>query len=719
MQAQTEKACNNSQTSTGQDKGIKYFSYFKAPITNTLPEKNISLTDVYDLVIGNELAAITGKIRKGEADKTKTLPSVTPSGAFSTRKDANLIEYSGIICIDFDHIDTGIKDTLAGDSFLNPSLVFVSPGGNGLKVFITIDNGTPENHLSYFQALRKYFTETYQLSIDEACKNVSRACFLCHDPEAFFSDGSIDSETLLSILPVVEEPAATPPKEAPTPKIYQRPSEDLNRLDAIHNRAKTALIQAGWTIEGEQCTRPGKCHLKGISALYNIDPKDGFYKLTIFSNNAQPFAAKAYTDVQIICLLEFLDNWKDCIKQLTAEYLKLAKPRQTAPKHPQQDEIYIRVGNTYLKQITKVDKNGSQSTTYTTIARQTLIDDFGKSYLAQIKKYDAFCNVPDNLNLKTEIAGNRNLYEALNHRPAPGHWPTIEKFMFHVFGSQYEIGLDYLQILYLNPCQLLPVLCLVSKENSTGKTTFGNFLLSIFGSNACMIGSSELTSQFNGSFAYKLAIVVDESKIAKGDMDKIKMLATASTIQLRRMHTDYQAIEFFGKFILLSNNETDFINASDNDQRFWIRKLAPVAFNPIFESRLKSEIPAFLFFLQLRQLSTPKASRMHFAPELLITEELTALKAESKSWLYKEIREALANYMAEKNLTECQCTANDIKKEFFNNNNRIGLSDISKTLKDEMGMKPTKTATRYRFPDGVTIGSIVGKPYIFNLQDLE
>ncbi len=719
MGTQTEKPTTTaSLQDNGHDKNTKYISYFKSPITNTLPEKNISLADVYNLVTGEDLAAITAKIRAGEADK-KNLPSVTPSGTFSTRKDANLINYSGIFCIDFDHIKTEIKDTLSGDPFLSPSLVFVSPGGHGLKVFITIDNAKPENHLKYFQSLRKYFVDNYQLPVDESCKNISRACFLCHDPEAYFSDGNVDSKTLLSILPVVE-PAATPaPKEAHTPKIYQRPSEQLNRLDAIHSRAKMALIRLCWTIEGEQCTRPGKAPKDGISAKWNTDPKDGFFKFTVFSNNAQPFAAKAYTDVQIICLLEFADNWNACIKQLAAEYLKPEKSRQNAPKPPKTDEIYIRVGNTYLKQISKVNKFGSQSTTYITIARQTLIDDFGKSFLQQVKKYDAFCNVPDNLNLKTGIAGNRNLYEPLQHRPAPGDWPTIKKFMLHIFGSQFEIGLDYLQILYLNPCQLLPVLCLVSKENSTGKTTFANFLILIFGANACMIGSKELTTEFNASFAYKLAIVVDESKIEKKDMERVKMMATAQTIQLRRMHTDHQSIEFFGKFILLSNNEKDFINASDNDQRFWVRKLDPVKFDPTFEGLLKSEIPAFLHFLQLRQLSTPKASRMHFEPGLLETEELKAVKAESKSWLFKELKEALTSYMVEKNLTECQCTANDIKKQFFNNNNRIGLSDIRRTIRDEMGLKPTAIPSRYRFPDGSQIVSIVGRPYIFYLKDIE
>ena len=48
--------------------------------------------------------------------------------------------------------------------------------------------------------------------------------------------------------------------------------------------------------------------------------------------------------------------------------------------------------------------------------------------------------------------------------------------MLHIFGDQYELGLDYLQILYTMPQQKLPILLLVSEERNTGKSTILNFL---------------------------------------------------------------------------------------------------------------------------------------------------------------------------------------------------------------------------------------------------
>ena len=49
--------------------------------------------------------------------------------------------------------------------------------------------------------------------------------------------------------------------------------------------------------------------------------------------------------------------------------------------------------------------------------------------------------------------------------------------MGHIFGEQYELGMDNLQLLYLCPDQKLPILLLVSEERQTavlrGRALFG------------------------------------------------------------------------------------------------------------------------------------------------------------------------------------------------------------------------------------------------------
>ena len=184
------------------------FSLYDPPITNTRPCKNISLEQSYFFVKHGELKAKTEKIRaETEEDvqqkiKKDTLPYVTFSGTFTSRANDNLINNSGFFCVDLDHTDIMLKDTLSGDTVINPVLIFVSPRGKGLKLVIYIHGAKAENHTTYFQAIEKYFQDTYQMAIDEACKDVSRACFLCHDPEVYYNpEGFIESDVLLSYLP--------------------------------------------------------------------------------------------------------------------------------------------------------------------------------------------------------------------------------------------------------------------------------------------------------------------------------------------------------------------------------------------------------------------------------------------------------------------------------------------------------------------------------------
>lgn len=321
--------------------GAGLMSYFLPPIKNTIPLRNVSLSLVYELVSTDFFKVKTEQVRHNPELKPKILAYITPSGTFKKRTITALISWSGIICIDIDKCDTGIKDTLTGDTFLNPALIFVSPSGNGLKVFIAINNGTADNHLLYFNAITQYLLDTYLLVADPSGKDIPRACFLCYDPGAFFSSGSIDSEALLNILSpaavcrdavcrdaVNSVSTSTPiPTSAPLHNslsvIRNSPGYLLNQLPAIHSRAVSALETNGWHDKGELWTRPGKELKEGCSAKYNIDPRDGLYKFTNFSTNGSPFKVKGYTDVQIICELEFAGQFDKCLKTLVREYLPL------------------------------------------------------------------------------------------------------------------------------------------------------------------------------------------------------------------------------------------------------------------------------------------------------------------------------------------------------------------------------------------------------------
>jgi hypothetical protein len=188
-----------------------FFSFFRSPITNVKPHKSISLLDAYNYIIGDFAKERTEKLRSisplscGEGSgerparkhKAQKFDYCTFSGAFSSRSDKNLIKHSGLICLDFDHLSQSadfkgkdglelLKNALLDDEYFETELMFISPSGDGLKWIIKIDISIA-THAQYFDAISNYVRQTYNLEIDKACRDVSRACFLPHDPNAFIN----------------------------------------------------------------------------------------------------------------------------------------------------------------------------------------------------------------------------------------------------------------------------------------------------------------------------------------------------------------------------------------------------------------------------------------------------------------------------------------------------------------------------------------------------
>lgn len=170
---------------------LKQFSFFNAPITNIHPKGTVTILDVYRF-ISHDFKSKTVQLRsindpvKARAFKAKHFHYVTFSGSFSKRNDKHLISHSELMCLDFDHLANiaELKQILLNDPYFETQLLFVSPSGDGLKWVISIDT-TKTIHRDYFQAIANYLKQTYAIEPDPSGKDISRACFLPHDPEAY------------------------------------------------------------------------------------------------------------------------------------------------------------------------------------------------------------------------------------------------------------------------------------------------------------------------------------------------------------------------------------------------------------------------------------------------------------------------------------------------------------------------------------------------------
>jgi hypothetical protein len=187
-----------SETLKDNNIAIPVFSFFNKPVKNTTPNKTVNLLDVYKLVKGNSFKIVTDKLRafsnKVEARtyKANNFDYVTFSGTFSKREDKALIKHSGLLTVDFDHVPdiVKLKSDLLKDEYFETELLFVSPSGDGLKWIISIDI-TQFSHAEYFEGLQGYISQTYNLKIDKSGSDISRACFLGHDPNIFINSKHI------------------------------------------------------------------------------------------------------------------------------------------------------------------------------------------------------------------------------------------------------------------------------------------------------------------------------------------------------------------------------------------------------------------------------------------------------------------------------------------------------------------------------------------------
>lgn len=188
-----KQSLNKKPVNTVNEKAFA-FSFFKAPIRNVFPHKTVSLAQVYNAVKGHyykrqteELRSITdaAKARKYKASK---FDYCTFSGVFNSRSDKSLVKHSKLLCIDFDHVQDldKLRQALLADEYFDTQLLFVSPSGDGLKWIIEIDTQEAP-HGEYFSAVANYILETYSVEVDKSGKDISRACFLPYDPDAFIN----------------------------------------------------------------------------------------------------------------------------------------------------------------------------------------------------------------------------------------------------------------------------------------------------------------------------------------------------------------------------------------------------------------------------------------------------------------------------------------------------------------------------------------------------
>lgn len=364
-----------------------------------------------------------------------------------------------------------------------------------------------------------------------------------------------------------------------------------------------------------------------------------------------------------------------------------------------QKEIYVRIGTQYYKKIFKPLISGDKLEQLTKWTPEIIRQDYGKEYLSNIEKFDGFCCVPSHLNYKRNINKFYNTYEPLNLKLTDkGNIQTTLNFIKHMFGNQFELGLDYIKILYEKPIQKLPILCFVSQERGTGKTTFINYLKLIFQKNMTFNTNEDFRSQFNSDWSTKLIIAIDEVLLdKKEDSERIKNLSTSKSYKEQAKFKDKGEIEFFGKFILCSNNETNFIKIDPDETRYWIIKVPTIQNSDIdLLVKLEKEVPSFINFLLKREYHTKDKSRMWFDEKLLKTAALKKVKAHYRDSVETEFVLFAFRVMELYKIDEIKFCVDDVVQVLKGYSINTGQVTIRNLLKNKWKIKPIDNAGTYK-----------------------
>ena len=324
---------------------------------------------------------------------------------------------------------------------------------------------------------------------------------------------------------------------------------------------------------------------------------------------------------------------------------------------------YVRVGVNYYHVVNE-EFNGYTETNLT-LWKPTLIKtDYGEKFLSQVPKFDGFANIPENdpdryrhviHASKNDITSTLyNLYAPILHRPADGEWQTINRLIHHIFdyknikgATLYEMALDYIQLLYTRPAQHLPILCLVSQEQATGKTTFLKLLKGIFTENMALLDSARLSGNFNSHWAGKLIVATDEAFLdteKKELANRLKMIATNDVIPMEGKGRDAVQVANFAKLIMCSNDEKNFAKIEAEDTRYWVIKVQSIPRDqrdPHMGEKMVNEIPAFLWFLRNRQLYYQEKTRLWFEVEDYDTPAHRAVQERTELGLVKHVKDVV------------------------------------------------------------------------------
>lgn len=167
-----------------------------APST-TVIKQTIPLDAIHRYIVSERARQATLDLRATTDEKLQKMKkalnfySCTPNGTFTYRHQKNLIEESGMMVIDFDHLApeklAELLRLLPHDRRYETELMFTSPRGNGIKWFIACGERGEKDFGRHFDDISDYIAFEYGVRPDPSGKDIARCCYLSWDPDCYIN----------------------------------------------------------------------------------------------------------------------------------------------------------------------------------------------------------------------------------------------------------------------------------------------------------------------------------------------------------------------------------------------------------------------------------------------------------------------------------------------------------------------------------------------------
>jgi hypothetical protein len=413
-------------------------------------------------------------------------------------------------------------------------------------------------------------------------------------------------------------------------------------------------------------------------------------------------------------------------------------------RHDDADQ-YMRIGADWCKIIKVPDKSGNLEEDIVPWKISEIHRDYRKfpDFIDQIRRYDAFISRPNFNGEYKRVHGNcYNIMNPMIHQPKPGSIANTIVFLKHLFrgkgtleqtadeiteesflGDPFTIILDYLTLQYRDPEQKLPVPCLVSPEQETGKTTFLSWLRNIYGSNATILDNERFKMNFNAHYISKYVIGLDEGFLdveKKAEKERLKQLVTSDEVFLENKGINLKKFDYYGKLIICSNDADKLMKMDEHERRWFVVRVPKLPKkDPELKKKLIEEIPAWLYFLQHRTIVHPKETDLWFRTDYILTEQFWKVFEATKTRVEKLVEEYITNLFLTYRMPIIKMPTRFLIKELNElSKYKIDETDLKNYLQDKRGLRPEKPQ-KVKIPTGFlvrkneyVIDGITGKPEI-------